>query len=283
MVTFKGKPLTLVGRHIHLYEEAHHFTAVTKQLEEKDPIELFSKKTKILTSFVSLDTPVCDLQVKEFNQEALKLAKDVVIIPISKDLPFAEEKFCQTFSIKNIELFSDYKNSSFGMNYGLLIKELNLLARSVIIVDTNNTIRYIEIVPELTHPPDYQKAFLALEKIVKSPKEPKKGKIPKKCLPCGGKVFPLEIAKRDALFKELKNWTIQEEKKLCKEIKFSSYEDGKYFLDLIALMAMEQEHHPVLTLGYKTLKITLTTHAAGGLTENDFILAKMVDELQEGS
>ena len=107
------------------------------------------------------------MQVKEFNKQALSLSKDVAIIGISKDLPFAQARFCSDNNIKNIKVLSDYKYSSFGMNYGLIVSELNLLARGVLIIDKNNILRYFKVVDELTAPPDYDDALKALESVVK--------------------------------------------------------------------------------------------------------------------
>lgn len=169
IVYFKGAPLTLIGRPIRTGQIAPDFKIVTQDLKETG-LSDFSGKIKILTSFPSLDTPVCDLQVKEFNKKAAGLSADVAIVGISKDLPFAQARFCSDNEIKNISILSDYRYSSFGMNYGLLIKELNLLCRSVIIVDKNNVIRYIQIVDELTNPPDYDDALNNLKDVLKNPK-----------------------------------------------------------------------------------------------------------------
>ena len=110
-VTMNGKSLTLTGREAHVGLHAPNFT-VTNTLLEDVTLDSFNGKIKIITSFVSLDTPVCDLQVKEFNKKALELSADVVILGISKDLPFAQKRFCALNEIKNINVLSDYKNSS---------------------------------------------------------------------------------------------------------------------------------------------------------------------------
>ncbi|MDD5669461.1 MAG: thiol peroxidase, partial [Candidatus Omnitrophica bacterium] len=238
----------------------------------------FDGKIKIINSFPSLDTPVCDLQVKEFNKQAVSFGPDVVVVGISKDLPFAQKRFCQMNEIKNITVLSDYKYSSFGINYGLLIKELNLLARSVLIIDKNGIIRYMEIVKELTTPPDYAAALRALESIIRSPQKETNKEVADHCKPCEGGVLPLQ---RDVVEKQLakyRGWELIEDKKISKEFKFSGFRDAKFFTDIVAFLAEEEGHHPVITLMYSKVKITLTTHSAGGLTENDFIMARMIDE-----
>jgi thiol peroxidase len=278
--TFKGSPLTLVGRILKTGAAAPDFRVIAQDLKEISFLD-FKGKIKVITSFPSLDTPVCDLQVKEFNKRATQAAaSEVVILGISKDLPFAQKRFCSINEIKNEIILSDYKFSSFGINYGLLIKELNLLARSVSIVDKNDIVRYIQIVDELTNPPDYEDAFKNLEKVIKVPASTlKNAELPSKCIPCEGKISPLAKDKIEKLLVKYRGWVLVEDKKLVKEFKFKDFVEAKYFLDLVSVIAEEQGHHPSMTIIYNKLRITLTTHAAGGLTENDFIIGKIIDEL----
>jgi len=277
-VTFKGNKLNLVGRALTIGKPATDFKVTTGDLQEAGLAD-FKDKIKVLTSFPSLDTPVCDLQVKEFNKLASSLGPEVVVIGISHDLPFAQKRFCESFEIKNIKVLSDYKRSSFGINYGLLIKELNLLARAVIILDKANFIRYIQIVPELTQAPDYDDVLKNLEAVVKNPQINVEDTLPVKCKPCEGGVSALPKEKIERLLAQHRGWQLVEDKKLIKELKFKDFVEAKYFLDLVSVIAEEQGHHPDLRLIYNKLKVTLTTHAAGGLTENDFIIARLIDEL----
>src|SRR3989339_104115 len=278
-ITFKGSPLTLVGRNIKVGNAAPYFRVVAQDSKEVSLLD-FKGKIKLVTSFPSIDTPVCDLQVKEFNKRAVGLSSDIVIIGISKDLPFAQARFCQANDIKNILTFSDYKFSSFGINYGLLIKELNLLARAIIILDKNDIIRYIQIVAELTRAPDYNDALKNLEQALKDPQGEIQTELPAKCKACEAGVPALAKEKIEKLLAQYRGWQLVEDKKIVKEFKFKDFVEAKYFLDLVAVIAEEQGHHPNLTLIYNKLKITLTTHSSGGLTENDFIMAKIIDELQ---
>ena len=110
----------------------------------------------------SLDTPVCDLQGKRFNEEASKLSKDVVVINVSLDLPFAQARWATASHCGNMHTYSDYKERSFGKAYGVLIDELKLLARSVFVIGPDRKIRYIEYVHEVTDFPNYDKAFKAI-------------------------------------------------------------------------------------------------------------------------
>ena len=277
-IKFKGSPLTLVGRNTKIGVRAADFRVVTQDLKEVG-LSDFAGKHKVITSFLSLDTAVCDLQVKEFNQRATSLGGDIVILGLSRDLPFAQKRFCETFAIKNIAVLSDYKFSSFGINYGLLIKELNLLARAVVILDKNNILRYRQVVAEQTQPPDYQDALQNLSEIIKSPLELKKQDLPAHCQPCEGGVPALPKEKIERLLAQHRGWELLEDKKIEKTFKFKDFVEAKYFLDLIAVIAEEQGHHPGLRLNYNKLKVTLTTHSAQGLTDNDFIMARIIDEL----
>lgn len=278
-ITFQGNPLTLVGRNINVGIKAPDFRVVDTNLQDVT-LENFPGKIKILTSFPSLDTPVCDLQVKEFNKRASAISpEEVVVIGISKDLPFAQSRFCTTNEIKNVHVFSDFMYSSFGINYGLLIKENNLLARSVTILDKNNIIRYVQIVNELTSPPNYDEVIKALQEVIKAKPIELSDTTPTKCVPCESGTPPLPKDKIEKLMKESPNWQIVEDKKIVREFKFRDFVEAKYFLDMLAVIAEEQGHHPSFNLIYNKLKVTLSTHAASGLTDNDFVMAKIIDSV----
>ena len=155
MVTIKGNPLTLIGPELKLGEKAPDFTVIDQELKEfrlKD----FNGKIKIISVTPSLDTPVCDMQARRFNEEASRLGGNVVVINISMDLPFAIGRFCAAAGIDKVKVFSDHRDASFGTAYGVLVKELRLLARSIFVIDENGVLSYQEIVPELTDPPDFK-------------------------------------------------------------------------------------------------------------------------------
>jgi thiol peroxidase len=165
IITFLGNPLTLTGTETKIGAKAGDFTVLDKELKEirlKD----FSGKIKLISVTPSLDTPVCDMQARRFNQEAAKLPDDVIIMNISMDLPFAISRFCTSAGIDKIKTYSDHRDASFGNAFGVLIRELRLLARSVFIIDRDETVRYIELVPELTNHPDYDKALAELKKLI---------------------------------------------------------------------------------------------------------------------
>jgi thioredoxin-dependent peroxiredoxin len=165
VVTFQGSPLTLVGSVLKVGDKAPPFAALDKDLT---PVHLsdFSNKVKIISVTPSLDTPVCNLQATTFNRKAQSLSDDIALINISMDLPFAIARFCSTEGIDKLKTLSDHKEASFGIAYGVLVEELRLLARSIFVVDKTDTIRYIEIVPEMTNEPDYDKALEAARGLV---------------------------------------------------------------------------------------------------------------------
>jgi len=157
-VSFQGSPLTLVGNEVKVGDKAPDFVVLDSNLQEVR-LKDFLGKIKLISTTPSLDTPVCDMQARRFNQLAATLRDDVVIMNISMDLPFAIGRFCSTAGIDRIRVLSDHRDASLGMAYGILIKELRLLARAVFIIDKDDVIRYIEIVPEITNHPDYDKAL----------------------------------------------------------------------------------------------------------------------------
>jgi len=163
-VTFKGNPLTLIGPDIKIGDKAPNFQVIAKDLS---PVTLDSSKGKIrLISVVpSLDTPVCDQQTRRFNEEAAKLPANVEVLTVSADLPFAQARFCGAANIDRVKTLSDHRELSFGQAYGVLIKELKLLARSVFVVDGADRVQYVEIVKEVTNHPNYDAALAAVKKV----------------------------------------------------------------------------------------------------------------------
>jgi thiol peroxidase len=156
LVTFKGNPLTLLGQEVKVGDRAPNFKVVDKAMQPAT-LESFTGKVKIITAVPSLDTPVCDMETRRFNEEAGKLPEKVAILTISMDLPFAQARWCAAAGVEKVQTFSDYRDCSFGLTYGVLLKELKLLARSVFIVDDQDVIRYVELVPEIAQQPDYDR------------------------------------------------------------------------------------------------------------------------------
>jgi len=158
-VKFKGNPLTLIGPEITVGAKAPEFQVLAHDLS---PVTLssFAGNTLLISVVPSLDTPVCDAQTRRFNEEAAKLP-DVNILTVSMDLPFAQKRWCGAAGIEKVKVVSDHKDASFGKAYGVLIKELRLLSRSIFLVDRTGTVRYVEYVPEVTSHPNYDAALAA--------------------------------------------------------------------------------------------------------------------------
>lgn len=163
VVSMQGNALTLCGPEIKVGVTAPDFTVLDAGLK---PVRLsdFNGKIKIISTIPSIDTGVCAMQTRRFNQEATAL-KDVVILTISCDLPFALGRFCGAEGIDKVITLSDHKDTDFGLKYGFLIKELRLLNRGILVLDRNNKVVYVEYVKENTELPDFDAAFAALKKL----------------------------------------------------------------------------------------------------------------------
>ncbi|MEN6345057.1 MAG: thiol peroxidase [Armatimonadia bacterium] len=166
VVTHRGNPLTLLGPALQVGQKAPQFT-LRRGLAPDSAYTLATDagKLRLFNVVPSLDTPVCDLQTRRFNQEAGALGDKAVIVTASMDLPPAQERWCQAASVSNLITTSDYYDQNFGLAWGLRIKELGLLARAVVILDADDVVRYVQIVPEMTSEPDYDDALAALGQI----------------------------------------------------------------------------------------------------------------------
>ncbi|MFA6216759.1 MAG: thiol peroxidase [Candidatus Omnitrophota bacterium] len=277
-ITFQAKPLHLIGRNVIEGSYAPDFKVSDADLNEIN-LQGLGDTVKIINSFPSLDTPVCDMQVKEFNKQAMSLSSDVIIAGVSMDLPFAQKRFCESNTIKNIKVFSDYRSASFGINYGLLIRELNLLARAVIIIDKQRIVRYMQIVRQLERFPDYADVLKGLDEVLLHPVAASTQGAVSGCKPCEAASGLLDKTTLQAMVLQNKGWQLVDDKKLRKEFKFKDFSFVKFFVDILSAIAEEQGHHPSISMQYNKVIVTLTTHAAGGLTENDFILSRIIDEI----
>jgi len=165
-IKISGNPMALVGSPPGVGEPAPDFEAIANDLS---PFKLSELQGKVLVicSVSSLDTSVCDTEVRKFNEQATSLGDDVAVLVISMDLPSAQKRWCGAAGVKNVQTLSDHNKAQFGNAYGVLIKELRLLARTVFVVDKKGVIRYIEIVDELSHEPDYEAALSAVREAKK--------------------------------------------------------------------------------------------------------------------
>jgi thiol peroxidase len=160
LVTMKGRPVTLVGRETKVGQQAPDVELVANDLSAVK-LSSFGGKVRIITSVPSLDTPVCDMETRRFNEEAGRLGDGLVVLTVSMDLPFAQKRWCGAAGVKNVQTLSDYREAAFGKSYGVLIKDLRLLARAVFVVDRAGVIRYQELVTEIASEPNYEAALKA--------------------------------------------------------------------------------------------------------------------------
>lgn len=163
-ITFKGNPMTLVGEPRKVGDKAPDATLVANDLSEKK-LSDFGGQVVILSVVPSLDTGICDKQTRRFNEEAGKLGQ-AVVLTVSRDLPFAQKRWCGAAGVEKVQTLSDHRDRTFGTTYGLHIKELGLLARSVMVIDRDGTIRYQELVPEIAQEPNYDAALAAAKKLL---------------------------------------------------------------------------------------------------------------------
>lgn len=165
IITMHGNPLTLLGSEIKTGDTAPDVTLLDNDL---NPVSISSYKGKIcvISSVPSLDTPVCDLETRRFNQEAENLGEDIAILTVSMDLPFAQKRWCGAAGVDRVVTLSDHRDASFGNSYGMLIKELRLLARAVFVLDREGVIKYIQVVNELSEEPDYTEVIDEIKKLV---------------------------------------------------------------------------------------------------------------------
>ncbi|MBN2130575.1 MAG: thiol peroxidase [Sedimentisphaerales bacterium] len=166
LTTMKGNPVTLVGSEVKVGRKAPDAELVANDLATVKLSSLCQGKVCILTSVPSLDTSVCDTETRRFNVEAGHLGDDVVILAISMDLPFAQKRWCGAADVKNVQTLSDHRDAAFGEAYGVLMKDLRLLARAVFVIDRDGIVRYVELVKEVASEPNYEAALDAARKLL---------------------------------------------------------------------------------------------------------------------
>ena len=160
-VTLHGNALDLAGTAVGAGEQAPDVELLDNGLK---PVALSSLrgKTLVILSVPSLDTPVCDVETRRFNQEAAGLGDDVAVVAVSMDLPFAQARWCGAAEIENVQTLSDHREGAFGEAFGVLIPALRLLARAVFVVDAEGVVQYAQVVPEVADEPDYGAALDAV-------------------------------------------------------------------------------------------------------------------------
>ncbi|MDQ0058439.1 thiol peroxidase [Paenibacillus harenae] len=165
VATFKGNPITLIGPELKVGDKAPDFS-INKNLVENASLADYAGKVKLISVVPSIDTGVCDAQTRRFNVEAASLGENVAILTVSVDLPFAQSRWCGASGVDKVVLLSDYKGHSFGEAYGVYIKELGLDMRSIFVIDANDTIQYVEYLPEMTEHPNYEQAISAVKALL---------------------------------------------------------------------------------------------------------------------
>jgi len=165
LVTFGGNPMTLVGNELKVGDDAPDAEVVGNDLQ---PVKLstFKGKVAIVAAVASLDTNTCDVETRRFNQEVGKLGDGVVGLTISMDLPFAQARWCGAAGVETVKTFSDHRTAEFGEKWGVLMKELRLLARAVFVVDREGDVRYIELLSEVGDEPNYDAALSAVKELL---------------------------------------------------------------------------------------------------------------------
>ena len=159
-ITFNGDPITLVENQVKVGDTAPDFLVVDNTL--KDLTLSDTKGKRIFVTVPSLDTSVCDMEVRKFNEEASRL-DDVTVYVVSMDLPFAQVRWCGNAGVDRVKTVSDYKQKSFGKNYGALIEEFCFLTIAIFVVDENNKITYVEYCKDVINEPDYESALNAVK------------------------------------------------------------------------------------------------------------------------
>ncbi|MFD2761852.1 thiol peroxidase [Lentibacillus juripiscarius] len=161
-VTFNQDPVTLLGNEISAGDQAPNFTVLSNDLKEVS-LDDYKGKVKLIAAVPSVDTGVCAEETRRFNEEADKL-DNVQVLTISMDLPFAQSRWCAANGIKKLDTLSDHRDADFGEKYGVLMKELRLLARAIFVVDSNDKVTYVEYVSEVTNHPNYDRALEEAQK-----------------------------------------------------------------------------------------------------------------------
>jgi thiol peroxidase len=156
LIKFHGKDVSIQGKDIQIGQPAPEFHAITQDWENIPLLENTKGKTRIIASVPSLDTEICDRETRKFNQEASQLSKEIVIIVISTDLPFAQKRWCGAAGIDNILVVSDHRDQEFGEKYACLLKEPRILRRAVFVVNKRDIVTFADYLPELGVEPNYQ-------------------------------------------------------------------------------------------------------------------------------
>lgn len=164
-ITFKGEVLEIIGKALNVGQALPSVKLTANDMSDSG-LEQYKGKVRIILSVPSLDTPVCSAETLKFNEEASKISDNLKVIVVSRDLPFAQKRWCGTEGISSVVTLSDYKYQGFGEAFGVLIQSWGLLARAVFVVDQNSVVRYVEYVPEVSSEPNYALALESAKKLL---------------------------------------------------------------------------------------------------------------------
>ncbi len=172
LVTAGGKPVVLIGNQVAVGESAPNFKVVDERFALVTLTD-YQERTILISAVPSLDTGVCSLQTKRFNEEVANLPEDVVMLTISNDLPFAQKRFCDTEGVDKLKVLSDSVWRNFGESYGLIIKDMGLLTRAIFVISPDGKIAYKEMVSDISNHPDYEAALNAVKESSNTQEDPK--------------------------------------------------------------------------------------------------------------
>lgn len=164
-ITMNGLPAKVAGKDLKTGDRAPDFMLTGNALETVKKTD-FDCKVLVISCVPSLDTPVCSLETRRFNREADKLPEGVIVLTVSRDLPFAQTRWCAANGVKKVMTASDYRDYGFARDYGVLLEDLGLLTRAVFVVDKEGIIKYIQFVPEVTQEPDYEEVLNEVKKLL---------------------------------------------------------------------------------------------------------------------
>lgn len=164
-IKMNGFAAKVVGAELKKGDKAPDFTLINNALEPVKKSD-FEGKVLVISCVPSIDTPVCEMETRRFNVEADKLPGNVIVLTVSRDLPFAQARWCAANGVEKVMTVSDYRDFGFARDYGVLLEDLGLLTRAVFVVDKQGIIQYIQFVPEVTHEPDYQAVLEEVKKLI---------------------------------------------------------------------------------------------------------------------
>lgn len=166
LLSIGGQEVAIFGDDVIVGQKAPEFKAQTFKWENIDVLSATRGKVRILAALPSIETGVCDRETRKFNEEAADLDDNIVIIPISTDLPYTQANWCGAAGIERVMMVSDHQDTSFGLNYGCLVKERRILRRAIFVVDQQDTICYAAYMPTLGDEPDYKEVIAVAKNVL---------------------------------------------------------------------------------------------------------------------